>query len=1186
MSQPHRAAEDPAASSADTSGAETVALSSRELDAVLASHVATKGLAAHQLDSFDHYVEHLLPHILEENATLTARHTDAAGASTVQRITFSSPCLTKPRARAKDGYYHDVSPDEARKRGLTYESPVMITALHSISSVDDEGTETLQQTRLCREAVLFMQPIMVGSARCHLHGSLRDSNESRVDHGGYFISNGVEKVMMAQEKLRTNHAYVFPVKQPHRYRYHAEIRSCHESKLRSTSTLYMYICAPRGGGVPEVQVSVPFIDGYKFPLGVLFRLLGVQDSAGMLDCVVGDGARFSPSSLDLARSVLENAECDEPLDALYAEIGREGTRETTQERQTKYIHHILTNEVLPHEGLDLEEDTLRRKALYLGYMVAELIKTFAGERQVDDRDHYSNKRVDAAGWLMSLLLRQVYRNFLRAFSMQLHRATESGRLINLADAINPKRITAHFRYAMSTGNWGAAKGGAAQTGVVQPMSTLNISARFSSLRRIVRPINKDSKAVPPRRIASSSFGLVCPMETPEGASCGLVGNLAMHAEVRTGCASGLVRDVLMAVPRSSELSRVVPLLECTSAQRGEGAATFLNGILVGYSAHPEEVVAALRCCRLDGEVPYDTSIALLLSRGYRRVLVTCDSGALVRPLFRACALAEVKRTIAQFGDQPRLLWGQLLARRCIDTLSKEEEGTMRVAGSSATIGAQGPGEERYTHVEIHPCAMLGLCAALIPFPDYNQSPRNTYQSAMGKQATGVPATNMHQRFDAQQVMLNQPQRAMVSTAYDCILGTERVPAGMNGMVAILSYTGYNQEDSVLSNRSAVQRGFMTCSVASSVKSDLRAHGAGTQRHGVPSDAALLRVADYGKLDEGGVVRPGTLLKAGDVLVGKVASQPDMSGADAMMQRDQSLVLRCNEDDRPTCDVVLRSDNKEGQELIKVRTSSTRTLEVGDKLTSRHGQKGVVGGMFEARDHVFTSAGLIPEIVVNPHAIPSRMTVGQLVEAVLSKLGCARGRRGDGTPFRHSGDVIGPIGDALEAAGFERHGNERCYNGLTGEPLEAMVFFCPTFYQRLKHMVGDKMHRRSKGRCAILTRQPVEGRSRDGGLRLGEMERDCFLSHGAMYLVRDRYMDQSDPFILPVCKTCGLIAEPARPPGRGGLRVRAAESYCRLCASGRHVVDVRIPYACKLLLQEIMAMNVRPSLRIGGGTVDG
>lgn len=574
-------------------------------------------------------------------------------------------------------------------------------------------------------------------------------------------------------------------------------------------------------------------------------------------------------------------------------------------------------------------------------------------------------------------------------------------------------------------------------------------------------------------------------------------------------------------------------------------------------------------------------------------------------------------------------WDALIHAGLIEYLDCEEEETAMIAMSVEDLqdalrptSPQNDDEEkdeaytrRYTHCEIHPAMILGVSASIIPFPDHNQSPRNTYQSAMGKQAMGIYSANYQFRMDTIANLLYYPQKPLVTTRAMSYIHFRELPAGQNAIVAIACYTGYNQEDSVIMNQSAIDRGlfrsFLYHTYQDSERKILNQQSnattnvirkdplnnpssagnwpAGRESFAKPERALVSKMkpsAAYEKIDAAdGLAVPGVRVSGQDVLIGKVipamnpvsstTPAPIVNNPAAAVQQqaffDASTTVKGGGLDEGTeaggfVDSVVLTTNGEGCRLAKVRVRTARIPQMGDKFASRHGQKGTIGITYRQEDMPFSAAGMTPDIIVNPHAIPSRMTIGHLVECLLGKVAALRGEEGDATPFTTV--TVEGISQALMAAGYQQRGFEVLYCGHTGRKLRAQIFFGPTYYQRLKHMVDDKIHARARGPVQLLTRQPVEGRSRDGGLRFGEMERDCMLSHGASQFLKERLFDVSDAYRVFVCKWCGMIVQ---------ANLSKGTFECRSCKNKTEIAQVNLPYAFKLLCQELMSMNIAPRL---------
>lgn len=1121
---------------------------------LLQCYYETYGFVRHQIESFDHFVHTLLPHIVQESSEVRVRE----GENEEHVVSMCNLSVSRPTTTDVDGIERDIMPVMARLRGLTYSSAVLVDVVHDIYR---DGA--LVERRLFRETCLCRLPVMLGSRCCHTQHR-ECPEECRLDQGGYFIVGGCEKVLVAQEKLHHNVPYVFAVKQPSRFALQCEIRSCHERKLRSTSSLYVYITAAKRGATPDMVVELPFVKMYV-PVLALFRLLGVETRAEAVEAIVGDSTAVESR---LLCSILDNdSTADMSSEALYEYIGKEGTRETTREKRQRYLDHIINCEVLPHQGLVRTPEVLRAKALYLGLMVRKLVRVYEGKLQCDDRDHLAAKRVDCAGTQFGLLFRQVFRTVQKSLSIQLYRAAEARKLhfTNVGNLVAGKKLTQAFRYALATGNWGimSTKGNTAQNGVAQQLGRMTSASTLSLLRKLSTPVARETKNPKPRQLHHTCWGLICPMDTPEGSACGLTKSLAMMAHVRVGTFSGPVRDQLDLLRRQMP-DAMCEALEAPAAVRREGVPVLVNGTLYGYvtPGAAESVVAHLRDLRRTLILPFDTTVAVCDGH----LVVDTDSGCLLRPLLRVDKLRELPALLRD-APSPHGVIDHLIAHGALEYVDKQEEAELRVA--LAPYRDPDDGWDAYTHCEVDPSLVAGLCGALIPFADFNQSPRNTYQSAMMKQALGVPALNHPYRMDTIAHVMVAPQRPFVTTRMDALVGASDAPAGVNTIVAIMCYTGQNQEDSVIVNQSALERGLFR-SVKYQTYRDEEKQNGGTDaerfKHvGKLTGVVGKRSANYDCLENSGIVAVGTRVTANDVLIAKTVTTTEVGeGSRKSVERDKSTLIK-HEDG--IVDSVLEVVHEDGTHMAKVKIRKTRTPIVGDKVSSRMGQKGVIGATLPHEDMPFCADGLVPDVIINPHAIPSRMTIGQMNECLLSILCTLTGECGDGTMFR--GASLEHMCEELEKHGYDRYGRVPLHNGFTGECYDALVFVGPTYYQRLRHMAADKDHARARGPVHMLSRQPTEGRARDGGLRFGEMERDALISYGVTEFMCDRLRDNSDPSIITLCGKCGLLAQPAAE----GTHVRGRQAMCKNCGTGVAVRDMHSPFAFRLLLQELQAMSI-------------
>lgn len=1124
-----------------------------EIKTILRAFREKFSLVNHQQESYDNFVENVLPSIVKENSVLVASYPMDLDSKYQKRLEFVFQDITiqPPSLKEASGFINQIRPGEARIRGATYASSVFVTieqrTLHvpiENGHLIGEAAELLEK-KTYTHMLLCRLPVMIGSCIDPLRkrGELR--GECPYDDGGYFIINGQEKVVISQERLRTNFPYVFAPRKSAgsvgtglgKSLLCCEVRSSHESKLRSTSTLVLHLLEAKDGQPPELVAVLPYLE-CPVSLPWLLMLLEwdpYEDGADeIIRIAVGDLAshelrRDSPKAamLSLITALAHRMEAEGRATtkaAVLDAVGRRGTHEVDQERRDKYVNYICCSETLPHMGVDNSAATKFGKRVYLGHMVSKLIGVLLGLLPYDNRDHYCNKRLDCTGPLMAHLFRQLYRSFLKSLQAQIQKAVTVGKFVDLVDSrfVNHKRISAGFKLAFGTGNWGTPKaaGGqgtaVGQVGITQALSQLSGISATAHARRLNTPLHKEGRNPKPRQLCSSAWGIVCATETPEGIACGLVKNLANETRVRVGTKTSLMVHIVSQILLPVTGEPVVRGLEYLRDKTWKMSAVevTVNGVILGHCdgrAEAEYLVQQLRTMRRTEEIPFDTSIAMLDSPWQSIVRVHTDSGALLRPVVVASRIGELRKTVGKYSGAIQCyshLWSELLAKGVVEYIDKDEESTLRVAETysevvddhplAVTARMQG---QPFTHVELHPTIINGLCASLIPFSNHNQAPRNTYQSAMGKQALGIPATNYLQRMDAMMHVLCAPQRPLVSTWMENFTNCGNLPAGQNVIVAIMCHSGFNQEDSLIMCKSSIEAGMFHSMCYRTSKEETCSNGTDLERFEVPdaNKCTRLKAASYEHLDPAtGAARVGAYLRSGDVIIGKTVTTTD-TGAEGKVKvvRDQSVQVRAYEDGK--IDRVIHAKNQETQEFMRVRSQKLRIPVIGDKFSSRHGQKGVIGMLYDRKDMPFTDDGLTPDIIVNPHAIPSRMTIGHLFETLLGSEVVLAGELGDGTPFRDLS--VEQVAQSMEARGYDKYCNSFMNCGLSGKRMEAQIFLGPTYYQRLKHTVEEKIHARSRGPVQPLTRQPMEGRSREGGLRIGEMERDAFSGHGAAANIR-------------------------------------------------------------------------------------
>jgi DNA-directed RNA polymerase beta subunit len=655
--------------------------------------------------------------------------------------------------------------------------------------------------------------------------------------------------------------------------------------------------------------------------------------------------------------------------------------------------------------------------------------------------------------------------------------------------------------------------------------------------------------------------------TPEGASVGIVKNLAYMSHITIHSNSIPIYEYVM--PHIIDIASVQPV------DMFDKVKVFINGAWVGISDNPKELYAMLKEKKHRGIMNIYTAVIFDYKKG--EIRICNDAGRLMRPLLRVKENNIVmKKQVIEDLVSNKLDWNDLLTNcklddAVIEYIDAEEQSWSMIAMKPSEVSDPNKAAEfyRYTHCEIHPSTIFGVLASCIPFPEHNQSPRNTYQCAQAKQAMGVYVTNYDSRMDKTAYVLNYPARPLVDTRIMDMIHINKIPSGFTVVVAIMTHTGYNQEDSLLFNKGSIDRGLFQATIYHTEKDEDKQKINGDEEIRCkpdPSKTKGMKFANYTKVNSKGVIPENTLIQNRDVIIAKITPIKENRNdhTKVIKYEDQSRIYRTDEETYVDKNYIDR--NGDGYNFAKVRIRAVRKPVIGDKFSSRSGQKGTIGNIIPEEDMPFTKDGIRPDIILNPHAIPSRMTIAQLKETILAKVLLQLGLFGDGTSF---GELdVNAICEQLLKVGYEAHGNELLYNGLTGEQHECSVFTGPVFYQRLKHMVNDKQHSRSIGPMVNLTRQPAEGRSRDGGLRFGEMERDTTVAHGAARFTKERLYDVSDKYSVYSCKKCGLIAS-----YNDAMHIHR----CRTCDNRTDFAYVQIPYACKLLFQELITMNIAPRI---------
>ena len=1097
-----------------------------------------KGLVRQHLDSYNEFIDHGLQQIINEVGEISVELPENPYKIKLDQAWIIDPQsrISGPYVTEVDGTKHEIFPTEARFRNLSYVAPLAV-----------EMTPIIDGREMDTELVLIGDiPVMLKSKLCILSqlqpDELVQQGEDPNDPGGYFLINGSERVIVALEDLAPNRILVdidtrgaHPVYQAKIFSTTVGFRARIELRLKSDGAIYATI-----PGVPS-----------EVPLVIIMRALGSESDKEIAETV-------SPSQAlqNLLELSFEKAAGVESIDEALEYIGNRVAHGQVLEYRLQRAQSILDRNFLPHLGRNPE--MRRRKAIFLGEMACRVIELKLKKRVTDDKDHFKNKRLKLAGPLLADLFRIAFRNLCRDIKYQLERMGFKRQMITISAAVRPGIISERLKHALATGNWGRGK-----VGITQLLDRTNLVSTLSHLRRLQSPLSRSQPNFEARDLHPTHWGRLCPNETPEGSNCGLVKNLALSASISVAVNVEAVRHVIHDMG-------VIPAEGANQQLRLSGAKIFINGSLIGYHPYPAELVSTVKIKRRGGQISSEINVAHFKTIGEREeIYINCDEGRVRRPLIIVengmCRLQSTHIEKIRSGEWS---WEDLAKNAIIEYIDAEEEENIYVALSFDKI------LPKHTHIELSLYTILGICASIIPYPEHNQSPRNSYEAAMAKQALGVYATNFVYRVDSRSHILHYPQIPLVKTKPMEILGYNQRPSGQNCLVAVISLEGYNMEDALIFNKASIERGLGRSTFYRIYEAESRQYLGGLKdRFVIPEPGVRgFRGEQYSRLLEpDGIVSLEANTVGGDVLIGRTSpprfleeyKEFEVKGPS---MRDTSIDLRQSE--IGTVDAVFITESNEGSKLVKVKVRDQRIPELGDKFASRHGQKGVIGMVLPQEDLPFTESGIFPDIIINPHAIPSRMTIGQFLESMAGKMAAARGRAADGTPFAN--EESRKIKQTLIDFGFSHTGKEVFYSGITGGKFIADIFVGVVYYQKLHHMISDKVHARARGQVQMLTRQPTEGRARGGGLRFGEMERDCLIGHGAAMVLQDRLLEESDKYLLYVCENCGHIAY---------YDIKQRVYVCRLCEKGAQISPVVISYAFKLLLQELTSLCVAPHLKL-------
>jgi DNA-directed RNA polymerase II subunit RPB2 len=1190
-------------------------------------------LVRHHLDSYNDFFNNKIFNIIKEkNPVQIFKEQDPGtkeynlqadiyfGGLDGNKLYFGKPIIFD------ESRQHYMYPNEARLRNMSYATTLHmdITVVYKIKK---EGK--MEEIVSNLEKIYFGKfPIMLNSDLCILNkldkGVKFNMGECKNDNGGYFIIDGKEKVIINQEKFADN---MFYIREDYNdmFSHSAEIRSVSEDASKPVRTLSVRIVRPspkyKNG---NIVVNIPNVRK-PVPLFIVMRALGIVSDKEIIEHCLLDLKTYE-NYIDLFIPSIHDAG-----NIFNQEVALKYIATLTKGKTLAHVLEILMDYFLPHIG----ENNFINKGYFLGYMVNEILKVYKGDKRAIDRDSFKFKRIELTGSLIYDLFKEYYtlqqKHVYTSIDKEYYYKQgiyqdDFTSLIenNYNEYFKDKILEKGFRQAFK-GSWGS-EAHTKRPEVIQDLNRLSFNSALSHLRKFNLPLDASAKVIGPRLLHSSQWGIIDPVDSPDGGNIGLHKHMSLGAFVTNGYSSKPIIELL----RYLVFMELLP--ECTTEYISKSTKIFVNGAWVGVVTNPEEVMDILKKYRRLGLIPMYTSISWSIVED--TIYIYTDAGRLCRPVFyiednqvsynKEKILKKIldedytfeelligfntfnKSNGDKYGfiksnsvysnisdlysitenegtnieSKERILDKLLELSGIIDYLDTAETETTLIATNEDNIN------KFTTHIEIHPSLLLGVMGNQIVFPENNQLPRDVFSCGQSKQAVSLYHSNYQNRIDKMGVVLNNGQIPLVKSRFLKYINNEQHPYGVNAIVAIGSYGGYNVEDSILFNEGSIKRGMFNTTYLNSYEAreestKVASGSMNTIFANIENESVIGKKPgyDYSELDKHGLIKENTVLDDRKVIIGKVNT--DLDNPDNYI--DASVTPKKGQ--LGYVDKAFITEGEQGYRIAKVRIREERIPAIGDKFCSRCGQKGTIGLIIPEKDMPFTEEGVRPDLIINPHALPSRMTIGQLVETLMGKACAMYGGFGDCTAFANKGPKHQVFGSLLKDIGYNSSGNEVLYSGESGEQLQAELFIGPCYYMRLKHMVKDKINYRAQGPRTVLTRQTVQGRANDGGLRIGVMERDCIIAHGATRFLTESMLKRGDEYFVAICNNSGTIAvynetknifiSPfADGPVKFNTNMEDQQNIEVVTKYGRDFSIVRVPYSFKLLMQELQVMNIQ------------
>jgi DNA-directed RNA polymerase beta subunit len=1142
------------------------------------------------VDSYNDFIEKTF-----ENVIRGDKPTKIIGTDVIHYIYFYDIKLFKPTAQDSNNHYSLVMPITIRNKNDNYVSRVYCSVRHELYEYSEsKKVGKLKETRIYEgDKSLYIGniPTMVGSKLCNRYGmtkyELASQKEDPDDIGGYYIIGGQEYVIINQEIKMYNYIYINPTdKQNYTAAIYCKRLNEHAYPMRN----FFQINEKK-----EITFQVSSYNGptKMVPISVIFRTLEIIRDKDIIELIGGSNppeymneyltqiveTKIS-QSVGKSRSkftVTEVKTRDQAYTFLRKILEISGPKETEskekeEEEMMKSLNEFavsIHHKLFPHIG---GQNKNREKAVLLATIARQLIMTHRGLLDPGDLSNMGQKRIHTSGVKLKDLVKTCWKEALNEMKSKLQKDTGSNiQSTNISQKYNQNKFSDLILKHMKLGVWPSSRSDqyADQNSISQILERKNSVDDKAFFRKVNNPVpDKQSKKISIHQLHTTQYGFFCAAQTPDNVNIGLQKFLTVMCEITKETNT----DHLIKTVENNPL--YTPIENISFIDIANNVRVSLNNVIIGCVREKDaveffETMLKIRRRQIKdaGFIHHHTSI--IFDYKNEEVRFYTDHGRLTRPCFTVDR--ETQKIMMTEDHLKKLFAGELTWQNLID------EGIIEyccvyfvyhncvIASDFRHFKEFTQGEEaiKFTHLEIDPINILSITTASNPHIDRNQAPRNIYQAQMQRQTIGISTRNYTHRYDTENYSLWYCQRALVTSYPSKYINLHKCPNGQNIIIAMLCYTGNNQEDSIIINQSSAERGLFMSYVHKTMNLFLQGDSDRFGKSENPKTTQNYNMKyNYNKIDGNGMPIVEEEYEKDDVIIGKVADITNRASVDGKKTHDKSLTY--DELSKGRCESILQTSDTKGKRFTSVKFRQTMGVELGDKMSTRHGQKGTIGLKLPQHLMPFTGDGITPDAITSPHGIIKRMTIGQLYEGVLAKLSAYYAKFSDGTPFND--DSFEELYKVMRETGFNEYGDEILYDGFTGEKMKAKIYCCPMYFQRLKHLVMKKVYARGYGHVKALTKQPNEGKKAGGAPRVGEMEKDAIVSHGASGLLRELFYDRADKFTFYIDDETGLPTIANETIGKIGTN-----------ENNRQISKVDLPWTSMLAIYEMLLVGVHVRL---------